>query len=161
MNPQPDKIMPSLYGGLLIATLWAVPGLNFINCLCCAGVLLGGFLSVVLYQKNIPTDAAPMVMRDCIQLGIYSGIIASLAAVGIQIIVTLVFGNVAIDLMMQLVNKMNVELPPEFYQLIEQAKEEEPDLIGFILAVLFYIVPNTLFSVLGALIGWNVFKPKA
>ncbi len=158
--------MPSLYGGLLIATLWAVPGLNFINCLCCAGVLLGGFLSVVLYQKSITPDPTAvsqvpaMEMRDCIQLGIYAGVIASVAAVVIQIAVTLVFGNVAIDLMMQLVNKMNVEFPPEFYQLIEQAKEERPNILGSILAIFIYIVPNSLFSVLGAIIGWNVFKPK-
>lgn len=152
--------MPSLYGGLLIATLWAVPGLNLINCLCCAGVLLGGFLSVLLYQKDFTQETEPMIKNDCIQLGIYSGLIASVAAVIIQVIVTLVFGDVAVEMMMRLVERMNVEMPAEFYALIEQAKEEEPNLFGSILAVFFYIVPNTLFSVLGALIGWNVFKPK-
>lgn len=160
MNPKPDKLMPSLYGGLLIATLWAVPGLNLINCLCCAGVLLGGFLSVLLYQKDFTQETEPMIKNDCIQLGIYSGLIASVAAVIIQVIVTLVFGDVAVEMMMRLVERMNVEMPAEFYALIEQAKEEEPNLFGSILAVFFYIVPNTLFSVLGALIGWNVFKPK-
>ncbi|MEW5799379.1 MAG: hypothetical protein AB1728_10270 [Bacteroidota bacterium] len=160
MNPKPDKLMPSLYGGLLIATLWAVPGLNLINCLCCAGVLLGGFLSVLLYQKDFTQETEPMTKNDCIQLGIYSGLIASVAAVIIQVIVTLVFGDVAVEMMMRLVERMNVEMPAEFYALIEQAKEEEPNLFGSILAVFFYIVPNTLFSVLGALIGWNVFKPK-
>lgn len=160
MNPPPDKLMPSLYGGLLIATLWAIPGLNFINCLCCAGVLLGGFLSVLLYQKNLTPEMPPLAMRDCVQLGINSGIIASVAAVVIQVIVTLAFGNIAIDLMMQLVERMNVELPPEFYELIEQAKEEKPNFVGSIFAIVIYIVPNCLFSVLGALIGWNVFKSK-
>ena len=160
MNPKPDKLMPSLYGGLLIATLWAVPGLNLINCLCCAGVLLGGFLSVLLYQKDFTQETEPMIKNDCIQLGIYSGLIASVAAVIIQVIVTLVFGDVAVEMMMRLVERMNVEMPPEFYSLIEQAKEEEPNLFGSILAVFFYVVPNTLFSMLGALIGWSVFKPK-
>lgn len=160
MNPKPDKLMPSLYGGLLIATLWAVPGLNLINCLCCAGVLLGGFLSVLLYQKDFTQETDPMTKNDCIQLGIFSSLIASVAAVIIQVIVTLVFGDVAVEMMMRLVERMNIEMPPEFYELIEQAKDEEPNVFGSILAVLFYIVPNTLFSVLGALIGWNVFKPK-
>lgn len=153
--------MPSLYGGLLIATLWAVPGLNLVNCLCCAGVIIGGFLSVLLYQKDITPDMDQMVLRDCLQLGIYSGIIASVAAVVIQVSVSLAFGNVAIDVMMKLVERMNVDLPTEFYQLIEQAKEEEPNVISSVLSIFVYILPNTLFSVLGALIGWNVFKPKA
>jgi hypothetical protein len=160
MNTPYDKMMPSLYGGLLIATLWAIPGLNLINCLCCAGVLLGGFLSVLLYQKDIPPDMEQLTMRDCIQLGIYSGIVASVAAVIIQVLVTMVFGNVAIDIMMKLVERMKVDLPPEFYTLIEEAKDEKPSVIGSILAVLIYIVPNSLFSVLGALIGWNIFKAK-
>lgn len=160
MKPKPDKLMPSLYGGLLIATLWAVPGLNLINCLCCAGVLLGGFLAVLLYQKDFTPETEPMIKNDCIQLGIFSGLIASVAAVIIQVIVTLVFGDVAVEMMMRLIEKMNVEMPPEFYTLIEQAKEEEPNLFGSILAVFFYILPNTVFSMLGALIGWSVFKPK-
>lgn len=152
--------MPSLYGGLLIATLWAVPGLNFINCLCCAGVLLGGFLAVLLYQKDFTPQTEPMTKNDCVQLGIYAGVIASVAAVVIQILVTLIFGDVAIEMMMHLVERTNIEMPPEFYELIEQAKEGEPNLFGAILSIFVYIIPNTLFSLLGALIGWNVFKPK-
>ncbi|MDD8017539.1 MAG: hypothetical protein PHP42_04135 [Bacteroidota bacterium] len=161
MMPKQDKLMPSLYGGLLIATLWAVPGLNLINCLCCAGVLLGGFLSVLLYQKNILADMEQMTQRDCIQLGIYSGIIASVAAVVIQAVVQMIFGDVALEVMLRIIHRMKVELPPEFDQLIETARREKPNLVGSFLAIFFYIIPNSLFSVLGALIGWNVFKPKA
>lgn len=152
--------MPSLYGGLLIATLWSVPGLNLINCLCCAGVLMGGFLAVLLYQKDITPDMDPMIQNDCIQLGIYAGIIASVAAVVIQVSVRLVFGDVAVEVMLKLVNQLNVEIPPEFMQLIDDAKQVRPNLIGSILSIFVYIVPNCLFSVLGALIGWNIFKPK-
>jgi len=160
MNPRPDKLMPSLYGGLLIATLWAIPGLNFINCLCCAGVMIGGFLAVLLYQKEIDPQASPLTMNDCLQLGVFAGIIASVAAVIIQIAVTMIFGNVAVDMMMSLVGRMDVEMPPEFYELIEQAKEEKPTVVGSIMAIFFYIIPNTMFAVLGSVIGWNVFKEK-
>ena len=152
--------MPALYGGLLIATLWAVPGLNLINCLCCAGVLLGGLLSVVIYQKDFTPETEPMVMQDCIQLGIIAGVIASVAAVVIQLLVAIAFGNIAIDMMMHLVNRMHVELPPEFFDLIDQAKSQKPNLIGSFMAIFIYIIPNSLFAMLGALIGWNIFKPK-
>lgn len=156
----PNKLMPSLYGGLFIATLWAIPGLNFINCLCCAGVLLGGFLSVLLYQKDLGPNDNPMTQRDCLQLGLYAGLIASVAAVIIQVIVSQVFGDVAVEMMLRIVEKMNVEMPPEFHTMIDQAREQEPNIAGSIMAIVVYIIPNSLFSVLGALIGWNVFKPK-
>ena len=160
MNPKPDKLMPSLYGGLLIATVWAVPGLNFLNCLCCAGVLLGGFLAVLLYQKDITPETEQLTREDCIQLGIYTGIISAVAAVIIQYIVRLFFGDIAIDVMMKLAERMQVDFPTEIYRMVEQAKQQEPSIIGSFVAIFIYIIPNTLFSFLGALIAWNVFKPK-
>jgi hypothetical protein len=160
MKPTPDKIMPSLYGGLLIATLWAVPGVNFINCLCCAGVLMGGFLSVLLYQKHLTPESEPMTQRDCVYLGLYAGIIAAVATVMIQIVVSSIFGNITLEIMMRIVHRMNVDLPPEFSQLIDQAKNEKPSIVGGIFQIFVNIIPNGLFSVLGAMIGWNVFKPK-
>ena len=160
MNPKPDKLIPSLYGGLLIATVWAVPGLNFLNCLCCAGVMLGGFLAVLLYQKDITPDMEQMTREDCTQLGIYAGVISSIAAVLIQYVVTLIFGDIAIDMMMRLAERMQIDLPPEIYPMVEDAKNAEPNIIGSFLAIFIYIIPNTLFSFLGALIGWRVFQPK-
>lgn len=160
MKSKPDKLLASLYGGLLIATVWSVPGLNFLNCLCCAGVLLGGFLAVVLYQKDITIEMDPLTREDCTQLGVYSGIISSVAGAIIQYIIILIFGNIAIDMMMQFADQMQVQLPPELYQMVDQAKQEKPSIIGAFLSIFIYIIPNTLFSFLGALIGWNVFKPK-
>ncbi len=160
MKSKPDKLMPSLYGGLLIATVWSVPGLNFLNCLCCAGVLLGGFLAVLLYQKDITTDMEPLSQDDCKNIGVYTGIIASVAGAIIQFIIQLVFGDIAIDLMVKLAERMQVDFPPELYQMIEEAKQQGPNIFGSIIAMFVTIIPNTLFAFLGALIGWKVFKPK-
>lgn len=152
--------MPALYGGLLIATVWSVPGLNFLNCLCCAGVLLGGFLSVLLYQKDVLPEMEPLSIEDCKNLGVYTGIIASVAGMAIQFIIQLVFGDIAIDMMMKLAERMQVDFPPEIYQMIEDARKQGPNILGSILAMFITVIPNTLFAFLGALIGWNVFKPK-
>ncbi len=160
MDSKSDKLMPSLYGGLLIATVWAVPGLNFLNCLCCAGVMLGGFLAVLLYQKDITPESAPLTREDCIQLGIYAGVISSVAAVVIQYVVAVMFGDIAIEMMMRVAERMQIDLPPEIYPLIEEAKSAEPNIIGSFFAIFIYIIPNTLFSFFGALIGWKVFQSK-
>jgi hypothetical protein len=152
--------MPSLYGGLLIATIWAVPGLNFLNCLCCAGVLLGGFLAVLLYERQFTEGMEPMTKDDCTQLGIYTGMISAVAGVIIQYLVIAVFGDVMIDMMMRMVERLNVELPPEYFEMIETAKNTERSLFSFIIDIIFMGMINTLFAFLGALIGWRVFQPK-
>jgi hypothetical protein len=161
MNPKPDKLMPSLYGGLLIATVWAVPGLNFLNSLCCAGVLLGGFLSVLLYQRDIAEGMVPLTKDDCKDLGIYTGAISAVAAVLIQYLVIALFGNVMIDTMVHIIERMSMEMPAEFYEWIESAKTADRNLFSFIVDVMFMGIINTLFAFLGALIGWKVFQPKA
>lgn len=152
--------MPSLYGGLLIATIWAVPGLNFLNCLCCAGVLMGGFLAVLMYQKDIASDREQLTREDCIQLGIYTGLISAVAGVIIQYAVIALFGNVMIDMMMKIVERMNVDLPPEYFELIETAKSSKQSPLSFAVDIIFMGMLNTLFSFLGALIAWKVFQPK-
>lgn len=152
--------MPSLYGGLVIAAFWAVPGLNFVNCFCCGGVLFGGLLSVFLYARELRPEMDPLTMKDCLRLGVYSGIVASVAAVAINVLVTLVFGNVAIEMMERIIRKMKLEMPPEYDAIIAEAKQQKMNPAGAFLSIFVYLVPNVLFSSLGSLLGWALFKPK-
>ncbi len=152
--------MPSLYGGLVIAAFWAVPGLNLVNCFCCGGVLFGGLLSVFLYARELRPEMEPLTMKDCLRLGLYSGVVASFAAVAINVLVTLVFGNVAIDMMVRIIQKMKVEMPPEFDEMIAEARQQKMSPAGAFFSIFIYLIPNTMFSALGGLIGWSLFKPK-
>ncbi len=115
---------------------------------------------MLLYQKDMTTEMEPLTIEDCKNIGIYTGIIASVAGMVIQFIIQLVFGDLAIDMMVKLAERMQVDFPPELYQMIDDAKQQGPNLIGSILAMFITVIPNTLFAFLGALIGWNVFKPK-
>ena len=46
MPEKPSKLMPALYGGIIIGLLSGIPFISLINCICCAGVIIGGFLAV-------------------------------------------------------------------------------------------------------------------
>ncbi|NUN69634.1 MAG: hypothetical protein HUU02_07985 [Bacteroidetes bacterium] len=161
MEQKNDKLMPALYGGLLIATIWAVPGLNFLNGLCCAGVMLGGFVAVLLYQQQKGEGSVPMVKDDCLQLGMYAGVIGAVAGVIIQYVVLAVFGDVMLEMMLRIVERMAVDLPPDFYDMIETARQTERTPVSFVLDVILMGMVNSIFSVFGALIGWKVFRPQA
>ena len=115
---------------------------------------------MILYQKNISPEMEQLTREDCTSLGVYTGIIASVAGMIIQFLIQMIFGDIAIDVMMKLAERMKVDFPPEIYQMIEEARQQGPNIIGSILAMFITIIPNTLFAFLGALIGWNVFKPK-
>ena len=152
--------MPALYGGLIIAGISAIPGLNLINACCCAGVLLGGFLAVLFYKQELTPDMDPLTSSDCAQLGALTGVIAAVAGTVISVLIMLVFGNIAIEMMMKIIHRMNVELPAPWEQLIEEGMAEKISLLGVIASLVLNLIVDVLFSTLGGLIAWSIFKPK-
>ena len=72
MESKPDKMVPSIIGGVIIGVISTVPGLSLINCFCCAGVVLGGFFAVFFYQRNL--GDTPLTYSDGALVGILAGI---------------------------------------------------------------------------------------
>ena len=66
----------------------------------------------------------------------------------------------AIEMMMKIVHRMNVELPANVEQMIDQGMEEKPSFFGMMFSLFFNLIIDVIFSTLGGLIGWSVFKPK-
>jgi hypothetical protein len=160
MQPKPDRLIPALYGGLVIAGISAIPGLNLINVCCCAGILLGGFLAVFFYKQELTPDMDPLTSNDCVRLGALTGVIAAVAGTAVSVLVMLVFGNIAIEMMMKIVHRMNVELPANVEQMINQGMAERMSFLGMVFSLFLNLVIDVLFATLGGLIGWSVFKPK-
>ncbi len=152
--------MPALYGGLIIAGISAIPGLNLINVCCCAGVMLGGFFSVFFYNQELTPEMDPLTSNDCVRLGAFAGVIAAVAGSVISLLVMLVFGNIALEMMMNIIHRMKVDLPPAFEDALNRGLEEKASIAGLIFALFINLIVDTIFSTLGALIGWSVFKPK-
>ena len=77
MNPKPDKFMPALYGGIIMALVSSIPFISFINCFCCAGIILGGFLAVFFYKNNMTPESPPLNAGDSMVVGLLSGFIGA------------------------------------------------------------------------------------
>lgn len=102
-----------------------------------------------------------LTSTDCVRLGALAGVIAAVAGTAISVLVMLVFGNIAIESMMNIIHRMNVELPSNIEQLIEDGMREKISLLGVMFSLVINLFMDVLFSTLGGLIGWSVFKPKA
>ncbi len=170
MKTKPDKLRVSLICGAVIGAVWAIPGLSLINCCCCAGVILGGVLAVYLYRQDFTEDMQPMESSDAVILGIMTGGVAAVATMIFGLLITALFGDVAGEmaraLLGSLIDRMEESgsMPPE---ALDQLKEEfersvtqSKTFVGIMTDLFLNLIINPLFAMLGALIGFSMFKPK-
>ena len=164
MQNKPPKFLASLYGGIVIATISTIPGLNLINCLCCAGIILGGLFSVFYYGRQLTAEMPPLTAGDGILLGALSGVIAAFLSLILHLLVYALFGNIAERMIYELVRSILdfTNTPPEAVEMFEEMFRDALQR-GFTPFVIFLRLVQdlflfTLFGLLGGLIGYAIFK---
>jgi hypothetical protein len=158
MPEKPGKLLPALYGGLIMAAISVIPGLKLINCLCCAGIMLGGFLAVFFYKNDLKPTSPPLTNGDAVALGAIAGLIGAVATTLLAVLAMSLFGTGMGSGFKQLEDMgYSNNLPPEALQMIRWLTQGSV-LIWFGFIVNLVIQP--LFGLLGGLIGYAVFKPK-
>ena len=160
MPEKPSKLMPALYGGLIMGAISGLPVLNLLNCLCCAGILLGGFLSVMFYKNEFAPNMPPLTNADCIQVGAIAGLFGALFGTILHILTLATLGNVSNEMMLEMMRNFN--LPPEILDRMEQSVTQSDQMTGLSIGISFVtsLIIDPLFGLLGGLIGFSVFKPK-
>ena len=149
--------MPALYGGIIMAIISAVPGLNLLNCLCCAGVLLGGFMAVFFYKKELMPDMPPLASSDGIQLGALAGVFGGIVGSLLSIIIMRLIGNVSGEMILKFMESFRERMPAEAWdQMAESIREGRISALN----MFFGIIIDVIFGLLGGLIGYSVFKSK-
>ena len=85
-------LMAGTIGGIVTAALNSIPILNFINCFCCIGIMLGGAVSLYYYDRSFLMNEyiSPAL---AVTLGITSGLIAAFASLFIDWLIYLNFGH--------------------------------------------------------------------
>ncbi|MBK7259956.1 MAG: hypothetical protein IPI01_19585 [Ignavibacteriae bacterium] len=163
MPEKPSKLMPALYGGIIIGLLSGIPFISLINCICCAGVIIGGFLAVFFYKKDLPPDAPPLTNNDALALGALAGLFGALFSNIISAGFMLTIGNVAASMVYDVVvwgyDKAGIldKMPPE--ALDDMKSQMHQDTISP-MNVLGSFITLPLFGLIGGLIGYAVYKPK-
>jgi uncharacterized protein involved in cysteine biosynthesis len=166
MPQKPSKLRVSLIAGGVIAFVSAVPGLNLINCCCCAGILLGGVLAVYLHRQEFEPGMPAMESSDALIIGLTSGLVSAFGATLLNLFIIALFGDVATELARSLIEGLleQADLPPEtveqLRQQIEDSIAESTTFLGIMQELLFNLLIHPLFAMLGGLIGFSVFKKK-
>ncbi len=161
MNQHPDKVIPAVYGGILMALLSATPFLSLINCFCCAGIILGGIAAVFFYKHAFTPDTPPYTSTDCVLVGALSGVVGAVLGTLLSAIFLLAFGDVMKEFLREVLLNGNLDIPSESRDQLERLFVEER-LTPLILVVKFFssLGIDVIFGLVGGLIGYAIWKPQ-
>ena len=170
MFEKPSKLRPAILGGLIIGAISGIPGLNLLNCCCCAGILLGGAMSVYLYRQEFTNEMPPMESSDALILGIIAGIIGALITTSLSAMITLILGPVETEMMRNFMEKLTQKLEDHgsipqgtmdnMRDQFEQAMKEGSTIGGILRSLVYALILYPIFSMLGGLIGFGIFGKK-
>jgi hypothetical protein len=160
MNTKPDKFIPALYGGAIMGFISSVPFISFVNCFCCAGILAGGFLAVFFYKKNFTPDTPPFTSGDCVAVGAMAGVVGAVIGTILSLIFAAMFGNVAREFVLSLLRENSLHLPPDLLDKMEERLREGASGIAQFINFILTLIVDTIFGLLGGLIGYSILKPK-
>ncbi|MER3523413.1 MAG: hypothetical protein C4326_04930 [Ignavibacteria bacterium] len=157
MPEKPSMLLPALYGGIIMGVISAVPGLNLVNCLCCAGVMFGGFMAVFFYKKELTPEMPPLSSADGMQLGALAGVFGGIIGGLLSIIILQLAGNVGGEMILQFMEGLKDTMPPDAWDQMERSiREGEVSIFNLIIGIIIDVV----FGLIGGLIGYSVFRSK-
>lgn len=153
MEERPDKLRPALIGGALIGIISAIPIINWINCFCCAGVIIGGILAVHLYNKNLA--GLELTSSDGVTIGLMAGASGALIS---TVLTSMITGGVKrqIDRILE----YSAEMPPEVEDALIRIQEMGGEMFFVIVGLIFSLVIFSIFGIIGGLIAVSIFKKR-
>jgi hypothetical protein len=137
-------------GGLVAGALNSIPILNFINCFCCAGIMLGGAVALIYYDRSF-TIREYINPATTVTLGIAAGLFGAFISLGIDYVIYLNFGHWEIEFMYDIIDAME-EVPTAIEEMLYELEQELQDgfIWGSILLRNLLLMP--IFCLIGALI---------
>ncbi len=144
----------AVVGGLVSAVMFTVPFLNMINCFCCVGVMLGGAVALLYYDRSFVSHEyiSPAI---AITVGLASGIAGAFISLLIKLLIYSMFGDWELEFLKQLINGMD-EIPDMFDEMLYELEKETNKGMHFgriLVELIRNLIILPVFSMCGALIA--------
>ena len=151
-TPKPSMFVSTLLGGVLLGLLSTIPYGSSVNVVCCAWVILGGFIAAYLYHK----DGGKLDKST----GALIGFLAGLWGTVIVTLITTVMWAIRGDSMLTEISskmQMSGQQMPESYMNLMTSLLGNPKLIA-VITFCAYLIIDSVFATLGGLLAVSVVK---
>ncbi len=156
MKPN-SMVVAALWGGATMGVLSALPFINVANC-CCVWVITGGVVGAYMLQSSAPPGVA-ITAGDGALTGLLAGMIGALIYSILSIPINFLLGPIQQRMLQQFVSSSR-DLPEEMRGLLSSMEGTTGTLIKAVLGFLFMLIAGAIFSTLGGLLGYAIFRRK-
>lgn len=164
MNNSPNRVLPVLYGAMIMTILAVFPLVNIINIFCCAGVAIGGYAGVYFYSRQLSGTNIPLTAKDGGMIGLLSGILSAVLVSGFGVLAGLLSHINPMTEAVTMLENSGFSIPSEMLTYVEKFSEEY-NKYGFspsiaIFSFFMHMILFPLFGAIGAIIGVSVIGKK-
>jgi len=149
-----DKTQSILIGGAVVAVL-STSYIGFINCLCCAGVIIGAMTAVWHYTN---TNSLTIPAGE----GAVIGLLAALMGAVLAMLVNYILISLGIRsdqvIVEFILNRFGDQMPIEQVEAMEDQLDASLNFGSYLTNGLIGMVVSTIFGAIGGAIGASVFK---
>ncbi len=152
----PSLWMPALIGGAVGGVLDTIPGVGYLNCLCCSLVIGSGFLAAFLYSKQCRASNTTFGPGNGAVVGVVAGVFY-LVVDSLGEWLKGGFSEGMDESIAEAIQQIesNPQIPSEQAEMFISFLESGG---AIVLAILFSVVVSLIFATIGGLIGGAVFK---
>lgn len=155
----------AVLGGIISGATIGLPVLDLLNCACCAGVMLGGFLAVFFAVKDQGNLEPRLSKSDALQLGVLSGIVGAVVGTILHAMMLAVAGDVVIQIFSSVFEDPDVRnsLPGPFVEALDELfqSQGEVSFIDLLGHLFLWLILAPLFGLAGGLIGYSLLQKKS
>jgi hypothetical protein len=161
---QPSKFTPVIISSVVIIVISLFPFLNFINLLCCAGVILGGAAGTAYYHNQLSKTGGIIQYKDGVAIGVLSGIISALIVVIGTTLMTMIVRQNPITEIFNIIDSQGLHIPPDADRFLQQISSEY-DKNGFsitltLISLVADLISYPIFSAIGGMLTVAIYSKK-
>jgi len=161
---QPSKFTPVIISSAVIIVISLFPFLNFINRLCCAGVIIGGAAGTAYYNNQLKKTGTQIQYKDGVAIGILSGVLSALIVVIGTTIMTILVKQNPIPEIYRMIDMQGINIPPDVDKFLQQISDEYTKR-GFsftltLITLVVDLIAYPIFSAVGGMLAVQIFGKK-
>ena len=163
MESSPNRLRPVIIGMLSISAISIMPIINIVNLFCCAGIILGGAIGAMFYNRQLSNFNQQITTKDGAIMGLLAGILSAIIVTGINLLMVLYSNINPITEILEAVNTFSKDLPQEVYDQMKHFSDEferygySPTLtlVSLIINVIIYPLFASIGGIIVAMININ------